>query len=195
MTTGFLVLVLGLTVYAAQQPQILTREAANNDTDLVFKNKGTNSVDVKTKGRFWPYIMVIGRNNEIIAVDLVIEFDTSMLELTDIMPQSTENYLHVPINNQDQFKKWNTMNEANSNGVIRMSAVAYDFAGEKIKNPAAVYNFGISQFGFKAKDKEGSTTIRIKHTPGSKIDSNVLVKGVYTDRLTNVTNLSVTIHK
>ncbi len=139
-------------------------------------------------------------------VDVVINFDTTYLTLTDINPSaqvSTTLRTFAPVVTNDSkgtFDKATVISAANSSGAIKFGAATADWNISPTPAPTPTITITSPYSGsttlailtFTPK-KLGSTNVSFSFTLGSTTDSNLVSANSNSDVLAQVNNLSLTI--
>jgi hypothetical protein len=186
-----LFLIIGGSLFAAsmlvKEDQNITKKASGGQGSLSLPAQR----NVEVGNEFSLPVMLDTDGESITAVDVVINFNRSDLELTDISPRvkigSLETFM--PLDSGGSFRRQEVINKANSEGKIAFGAAAFRWNEEKVlggfnglmgqSNPLAILKF-------KPKRASQGTEINFNFTPGSTTDSN-LVSGT-ADILSQVTN-------
>ena len=137
-------------------------------------------------------VMIDTAGQDVVGADIMMQFDKSILELTDIIPHPENSVLNgfLPVDfslNPPAFAKAQIIALGNSDGLISFSAITpgptQRFNGSLDQShPLAVLQFKVL--------KSTPTSVTIDYTPGSTIDSNLVGLGE-TDLLSFVTNMNV----
>jgi len=152
-------------------------------------------------------IIVNTDTNQIIGVDVMINFDRSVLTLVDINPvaaTATTLKTFVPCVKDASgdcptgtFDKQTVINNANGNGtgtgLIQFGASTFNWSTQTVTNPyVGITTLAILTF---APKKVEQTTVSFVFSPGNTTDSNMVPtpSNASTDILASVTNLTFTV--
>lgn len=174
-----MLILLGLGLFAATRltglRQILKSRASSEKATIEL---GTSKT-VTPEEAFEIPVMLSLKGQQIIAADVVLSFDKSILELKDITakPDSSNNKLttYIPRDNNG-FNKNKVLQLANSTGRIEFGAVCFTASGCPenqtqdlgIANPLAILKFKTL--------KTGNTTLSILYSPNDKKNSNLITR-------------------
>lgn len=191
LTLFILVIGLATTILLTKgQQKIITKATGSNSSiDL------PTSLSIPVNQTFTVPVMINNDNAEIIAADVILNFDKNYLQLSDITPNTAGSGFTVflPYDSSHNFAKALIVQEANLTGKIQFSALCYldgpCFQGLKqpltAQNPLALLQFkGI---------QSGNTSVNLMFlSQGSTSDSS-LVERTNGDILGHVANLSLSI--
>lgn len=174
-----MLILLGLGLFAATRltglRQILKSKASSEKATIEL---GTSKT-VTPEEAFEVPVMLSLKGQQIVAADVVLSFDKSILELKDITakPDSSNNKLttYLPRDNNG-FNKNKVLQLANSTGRIEFGAVCFTASGCPenqtqdlgIANPLAILKFKTL--------KTGNTTLSILYSPNDKKNSNLITR-------------------
>jgi len=196
-TLSLLILSLGLAVgmILVKQKQMPPKKAAGGaNASLSLPSSQTITVNQE----FSVPVMLNTDGVEIVGANVVLNFATDYLELTNVSPGPNSPFgTHLPVDSNGNFTASTVKNNANSTGKIEIGAVAFNWSSQQV-TPGFNGVLGITNplftLTFKAK-KTGQTTVSFGFSAGSTIDSNLVrINGDQVqDILSKVTNLSLTI--
>ncbi len=172
-----MLILLGVGLFAAVRltglRQILKSRASLEKAAIELGASKTASVG----GEFEVPVILSLKNQEIVAADIVLDFDKGILELKDVTPKpdSANNKLttYLPKDNNG-FNKNKVLQAANSTGRIEFGAVCFSETGcpqgqsqdLREANPLAILKFKTL--------KTGSTSVSVLYSPNSKNNSNLI---------------------
>ena len=189
----FLLTSVVVTSKLNQQEQTVITKASGNKAsiDLTSNVHSITVLSTPPSQNFIVPVFIDSNNIEIVAADIVINFDTNYLKLLDIIPQSNSSALKtfLPQDLNGSFNKTQVVENANGNGTIAFGVMSSTTESGTFASSTGIFQLSSLQF---QPLKLGTTTIAVSYVSDSTADSNLVAKSSQ-DILGNVTNLTVAI--
>jgi len=187
-----IILLIGLTasLVLVQKRQVIEKKAVGGPS-LTFSK---TSLTVYPGQKLTTSIKISTDNQEIRAVDIVLQFPQDKLSLVSIEPtaQNTTSFkTFLPIKSDGSFDMAKVVSEANNTGRIGFGAATFNWQTSSVTTSFKGTLSSLARLTFKAK-VPGQAKIVFLHSSGSTIDSN-LVNLSAQDILASVNSLTVNI--
>lgn len=164
LSLGFLIFTLGITSIVVQkigEVQELRKGAAGegyvSTLELVVVGKPSNNFAARPGDTFQVKVKLTP-NQALSAVDVILDFDKSLLTLTDIVENITGNFkTFTPLTIAGAFDKEAVKTQANSGGVIRFGAATFDYAAEQTTDPQGLPLDPLATLTFRVNDGAAGT--------------------------------------
>lgn len=186
----FIILFIGIlsATRLSQKPQDIREEAATQNASLTFISPD-NSLN---RGETATATIQVnpGTNNQVVGVDVVATFNRSVMQLTNIVPNTTSNLkTFVPLNTSNNFNIAQIIATANQTGTITFGAVAFN-NGTNLGGQTSSFMLATLEF---STISTGTSTLSFVHSLNSTTDSNVVSLDTATDTLQTTTPITFTI--
>jgi len=157
---SFLLLLVGLTTVSilVQRKQEVRKKAVNYNAVLSLVTLEPNP---QVGDNFDVNLILNPGGQEVVAVDAVLSFNKSLLEVVDIniAPGLSTNFkTFAPVNTSGNFDKAQIIAQANNAGILSFGALTFDWTADAVTNPVNAVVNPLATIIFKAKI-EGSSTI------------------------------------
>ncbi|MFW6143623.1 MAG: cohesin domain-containing protein [Patescibacteria group bacterium] len=176
---GFLLFsIIGVAAYLQQRQDVRKKAAGEQGSVELVLSSPAASEEGKVsvgQGEIFDVPIALYTDTPLSAVDIVLNFDETVLELIDVQEGSGGNFAtFVPVVGEGEFAKDKVVEEANASGEIAFGAVTFDYASDSVTEAQALPLEVLSTLSFKALEPGGQTTIDFQFSEDSNdfADSN-----------------------
>ena len=133
------------------------------------------TVNVTVNNNFNVKVVLNTGGSDVVAVDCILNFDVSKLEVVNVSANTTTNFkTFVPVKSDGSFDVDRVKQTANSTGKIELGCVTFDWGSESITNPVNGSNVELVTITYKAKATGECDITFVYEGSGKTTDSNVV---------------------
>jgi len=161
LAVSFLVVIGGLLagLVLVQQRQVIEKQAAVANAQLSFSPE--SFTDLEPNDSVQVTVMVNPMNQPIVAVDTVVNFNNSILQLQSVQPgtvSSNRSWTAAPITSETNCAFSFDTNAANSSGRLEFGMVAFDCPAEVLADPISIVINDLARLNFVVRPDAAAGT-------------------------------------